>query len=593
MGKQKKKKLLNSLQKAFATAAKFPTISPDSFKKIFSEFEQRTLDNQESLGYVNGTSEFPLRNNETMPMWGKMAKAEYITQLSGFGRDAMLLAWYHYKRVFSFSKETVDYVTKKFPFQYLTGELDDALYKMSAKPIYLEFPNGISMSEQTLKNDEVAPESTIYGVFIGQFCAVNEEFPTNHFARYTIGIEMTADRQFVWLHNAGNAKIASVVEDSFQNEFQRTILYLVTYLNFLYTKKDAIGTALIPKNRSGVSEYYEVRPTPGNSAIPKKGDPNSVVVAGLCSAFGFLSRENLTKMLVETNASLWAVYQDALSKNSSDNDIVVEAFAKYSSVKMITDWERYRSIYQYSQKALDTAMDNYQDLLLLFGFPFDLLKYFPQNAIVLHNPENNFFVMMALVSYEREKEPKIIMLSPTGDNVVISLCPTNQTLIAALGKVNDELPECLGLLCILYHILTIYKQRALKKMIHDTLTAGNPATMSLVPVLPPQKVQHVPSDNKNEEYDPLAYRYGESIESAPFELFSVTPKTVKRQRDEEKKIRMGWKVTPHVRRPHPHRYWVGHGANKRLIVRWLDSMQIHPEQPAKKATLHKVLPPKA
>ena len=88
----------------------------------------------------------------------------------------------------------------------------------------------------------------------------------------------------------------------------------------------------------------------------------------------------------------------------------------------------------------------------------------------------------------------------------------------------------------------------------------------------------------------MTHWYGEAIESAPFELFSVTPKTVKRQRDEEKKIRMGWKVTPHVRRPHPHRYWVGHGANKRLVVRWLDSIRIHPEQTAKKATLHKVLP---
>ena len=44
MGKQKKKQTLNSLQRAFATAAKFPSISADTFKKIFSEFEERTLD---------------------------------------------------------------------------------------------------------------------------------------------------------------------------------------------------------------------------------------------------------------------------------------------------------------------------------------------------------------------------------------------------------------------------------------------------------------------------------------------------------------------------------------------------------------------
>lgn len=593
MGKQKKKKLLNSLQRAFATAAKFPTINPDSFKKIFSEFEQRTMNEQERLGYHNGISEFPVRNDKTTPVWTEMIRSKYMSQLSGFGRDAMLLAWYRNKRVFSFPKETIDYVTEKFPFKYLSGELDDAIYKIAAKPIYLEFPNGILVSEQVLDDDEVAPEGIIQGAFIGQFCAANEEFPSDHFERYTIGVEMGADRQFVWLHNAKMAKISDMVGESFKNEFQRTILFLVAYLNFLYSKKDATGVALIPKSKSGVAEYYEVRPAPDTSAIPKKGDPNSVVVAGLCSAFGFLSRENLAKRLVETSASLWAVYQDALSKSSSDDDIVIEAFAKYSAVKMITDWEHYRSIYQYSQKAIDFALDKYQELLLLFGFPLDLLKYFPQNTIVLHNPESNHFVMVALVSREGETKPKVVMLSPMGDDMFISLCPTDHTLITVLAKTNDELPEYLGLLCVLYHILTVYKQRSLKKVVHDTLTAGNPATTSLVPVPPPQKVLHIPSDNRNEEYDPLAYRYGESIEGAPFELFSVTPKTVKRQRDEEKKIRMGWKVTPHVRRPHPHRYWVGHGANKRLIVRWLDSVQIHPEQPAKKATLHKVLPPRA
>lgn len=590
MGKQKKKQTLNSLQRAFATAAKFPSISADTFKKIFSEFEERTLDDQKCLGYDNGISEFPLRNDKTMSAWSKMLQAENMQQLSGFGRDAMLLSWYRNKRVFSFPKETIEYITEKFPFQYLSGKLDYSLYKMSKKPIYLEFPDGVLVSEQVLDDDKIAPSGTIQGAFIGQFCAANEALSKNYFARYTIGVEMGTGRQFVWMHNTENAKISEVVEETFENEFQRIILFLITYLNFLYDKKDAIGTALIPKKKSGATEYYEVRPVPENSAIPKKGDPNSIVVAGLCSSFGFLFRENLAKRLIESSNDLWAIYQDNLSKNSNDGEAIAAAFAKYSSVKMIIDWEHYRSIYQYSQKTVDTAFEKYQDLLFLFGFPVDLLKYFPQNTIILHNPNDNFFAMVALIHQTHEKNPKIIVLSPTDDNIFISLCPTDHTLISILGEANDQLPEYLGLLCVLYHILTVYKQRALKKTVHDTLTSGNPATTDLVPVPPPQKVYHVPPDNKEIPYDPLAYRYGEAIESAPFELFSVTPKTVKRQRDEEKKIRMGWKVTPHVRRPHPHRYWVGHGANKRLVVRWLDSIRIHPEQTAKKATLHKVLP---
>ena len=102
----------------------------------------------------------------------------------------------------------------------------------------------------------------------------------------------------------------------------------------------------------------------------------------------------------------WAIYQDNLSKNSNDGEAIAAAFAKYSSVKMIIDWEHYRSIYQYSQKTVDTAFEKYQDLLFLFGFPVDLLKYFPQNTIILHNPNDNFFAMVALIHQTHEKKSK-------------------------------------------------------------------------------------------------------------------------------------------------------------------------------------------
>lgn len=34
-------------------------------------------------------------------------------------------------------------------------------------------------------------------------------------------------------------------------------------------------------------------------------------------------------------------------------------------------------------------------------------------------------------------------------------------------------------------------------------------------------------------------------------------------------------MTPHTRRSHAHRYWVGKGENRHLEVRWLQDMKIN------------------
>lgn len=39
----------------------------------------------------------------------------------------------------------------------------------------------------------------------------------------------------------------------------------------------------------------------------------------------------------------------------------------------------------------------------------------------------------------------------------------------------------------------------------------------------------------------------------------------------------GSRKSPHIRRAHYHRFWIGHGENKTQVIRWLPPMVIHPE----------------
>lgn len=131
-------------------------------------------------------------------------------------------------------------------------------------------------------------------------------------------------------------------------------------------------------------------------------------------------------------------------------------------------------------------------------------------------------------------------------------------------------------LCIFKHILTILQRKALRKM----NSSGQPSPPN--PHLPGKKLP-IPSA-------PIIRQGGDISDIVPIAMYDLTKRAVKRVPRKEEARRSGWKMTPHTRRRHPHRYWVGSGENRRQEIRWLESIHINKqsEDAVPAVTVHEV-----
>lgn len=588
MSKQRKKSnQLSSLQRAFCGAARFPVQNLSQFKQEFPIWKKNLEEKQKRLGYSSSSAVMPQQTISNHSDWQYMSKHKHLPDMVGTVRDFILNEWYSKKRVFRLSKETVEYVTERFPLDCLPGILDNWLSVISKTPIYLEFTDGLPVPAQISSDGNVAPPRTLRGVFFGQSYVQNDSVCNGKLTHTFLTVQVSEDAQFVFLHNESTKTVQEHASLPDGDAFQQQIISLLIYLSFVYQKDDAIGAVLIPKPRQGTHENYDVKPIPYLDSVPKKDDPTSVVVAGLCMSTKYLSRSNMVAYFRKRRAD---IPETVTYYSNPKSNVETESTQKYVNRKvcdMVLVWEQFRTIYQYTSATTAQLRAKYADNLSLGGLSKQLLKYFPQDTIVFHETDTGKILLLSLCDYTGSNDVKttgitIAMLNP--DDISIAVFPPDAIITYLPDNRVDDVVDAVS---VLFHILTIFEQKAIKKQIQDIVKAGNPDSTDLVPLPPQPEVTHIPVNPKS-PIPPLCYQVGQAIEDSPFELFAVTDRTVKRQRQEEKKIRMGWKVTPHVRRPHPHRYWVGKGAEKHLEVRWLERIQIHKEQGAEKTILHQI-----
>lgn len=590
MAKQKKKNTqLSSLQKAFGIAAKFPSLQPSEFRDILVHFKARNVERRKELGYQEDPTIPPRQDVSNIKRWEQLRHATNSQDMCAIARDFVLESWYEKKRVFICSSELIDYVMQKFPAKYLSQQLDLSFYQICHVPIYLEFPDGFTVPEQVVIDGALAPSRVIQGAFFGQCQFQNDILCGGRLCCATIGVQVSKDKQLLTIHRSPEISVSEYFEQADDDIYQRTVFSLLVYLNFVYGKEDGIGSVLFPQNRKGSAECFDVKPIPFLDSIPNKHDPTSIVVAGLCTSLGYLSRHNMSAKLRNVRDTLSADISYSFKELDEGNQENAGLFLKRKTCDMILCWEQYRTIYQYDGNTMETLKDKYLEEIGLWGFKQKILRYFPQDTIVLHQSDSNRISLMSVCDIvDSDGMPSVgIMVSVLADDdLSMAVFPAN-SVVRGIKGTKDTVDLTVDSLCVLYHILTVYAEKAIKKMVKDVLTAGNPDSTNLVVVPPQPEITHVIAEPKPDP-EPLSYHIGHIIENSPFELFAVTAKTVKRQRQEEKKIKMGWKVVPHVRRPHPHRYWVGHGADKHLEVRWIERVQIHKDQTAEKSTLHQV-----
>ena len=595
MGKQRKKATpLTSFNKAFAIAAQFTSLQAAEFKENLATFKKNANATRTAFGFGEDQAAMPTFSETAARRWSSL-QSDDIGYSVRLAHALILDSWYKKKRMFIIPAETVTYIQTRFPFNLMVESVDACFDAICHDSIYIEFDNKAKMNTvftaENSKKQGIATSlsQTVQGVFCGQCYINHESVSAGKLVRSAISVQVTTQEN--------SCSSLQYVEDVPINTYLKStdpdskdfVTRLIVYLAFVYTKSDVIGSVLIPKTKQGVIECYEVLPLPDTDTIPNKDDVNSLANCGLSTYMGFLFRKNFVGSLLSiVNAEISQNYYSMEPASDNEHQCSLR-YLKHRATSMLLQWEFYRTIYQYDQQVSSVFELKYLNNLISYGFPFHLLKYMPYETIILYNRTESIPVLISTCqcrSKRSEAQIALIATVPWGHAFTIGLFPSGKSVLnSILG--SDFRDEVTAALCALCHLLTIYEQRAIKKQAKDQLMSGSPSSTSLVPVQEISVQTHAPSTSTNMSQNEY-YRFGNIIEETPFELFEITSRTVKRVKEEERKVHGGWKVIPHSRRPHPHRYWVGKGADRHMEVRWLDRMHIHKDQAANKTTIHQI-----
>lgn len=326
-------------------------------------------------------------------------------------------------------------------------------------------------------------------------------------------------------------------------------LRLLIYIGYLFDLEDDGGRYLIQDKVKPT--HYRAMPMPTRYDDPIPGSAPEWANSGLRIAYGYLDRANMLRDVRQQRDETGFDPSEEIIEFSDPVETAIFSQA-------LLDWETSRIIYLVDDKSSAALVEKYGDNLGSDDFVAGLEAYMPAKSFVVSsNGMTSFFVTTCKIKGETTRRIFVHNLfEPDG----MYLCGKNSVVNAPRAIDSTMMRTAL---CAVKHILTTFQQREEKK-----LSAAPATAKAFSAVLPPKKEDGPPK--------PAMYE-GSSIDlsgSAP-RIFEVTGRTVKKLSNKELVQRHGWTMTPHTRRSHAHRYWVGKGEARRLEVRWLQDIKIN------------------
>jgi len=547
MARKKKSPGLSSLNRAIALAINVDANNAPKARECIQSFRKNA---ESTIKSMNIPTFFEINKNSSVKQISR--------ELLNFGSDetgvqlmrSLLFGFWDKGRIcYSISTETLSFMDANFPVEEMEFSAPDLIETLCRHPVYLEFPQG----------------SPLVGAFLG--CArIPEEISLAKNSRHQLLASLIyVDGAEVLLSVIINESVKKNFNGVFPNESSRFLYKAIFYIGYLLLKKDSSEISLVSYPKQGC-DAYEVRPIPYKDWSPEFLEEHGWMRTGLCSVFGYLSRENMIsdfagKVEMGSRFSDMAVTAGRSEKETAEH-------LQYLVFRAILEWEAYRVVYKYS-KNTETLMSN-KNLgeVTTKGISSDLLQFMPARTLVFLMEDAGSIGIVSTCKASSEQGLLIMpIINGHGDAIVVN---ADSPYRLSPDKADDEV--FLQILCALVHLLTILKENVLKKAFKDYVSQGNPETKALVPVEFKQSTLRQSSGN-SPDTSPL--RIGASVNDMPLQMFNITGKCVRRVSRAETEKYNSWKMTPHVRRRHLHHYWVGKGADRHLEARWLEPMKIN------------------
>lgn len=575
MAKTKKKTTpLTSYQKALATALNMQRNSPNEARDAFKTLRIAYKHLASKLDITDTLMTTPTKTPDNEEAYDRIFRetgdfaqnAKYLEAI----RILALGMWAQDKRVYSLSDGMSNYIRNQISIETCNMNLTKAYSLLCDRPIYIEFSEG---------------------PILGAFCAMTTLHPlkTDAPMLFCVVLMRDEDGSQAYCHCCDDLTINDVLKqtsdmhESLENKNNADESFIVplhmalAYISYCTIANDS-DAAITPIAKQGAT-VYSVHPVEGIPDSKLLFDPEGWLGRGICESFGCLTRNgmlnNLEKALKKYHAENGNLRLDIRKVNDDEDGI-----AKVNA--MAYEWEHNRFVYQFTHRSDDAFRDKYLDRLCLEGFPEELFRYFPYSTIALHEKTNNQVTLASPCRYIRESgapEPALAIVE-LGYNVGLTILPISAGGIAEMR--NESLDWTIRTVCALYHILTSLRGIAQKRLTEDFATRGNPASEAMA------TTQERKAHSAREAKETSNVRYTAPLDMPELNIFDVSLKVFKRAPKSTTERYMKWHMAPHTRRRHPHRYWVGKGAERHLEIRWLEPMRINASDEDEHTTICKL-----
>lgn len=567
MKKGKKQAPLNSMDKMICDILNISAQNAADFRKKMDKRMELYTQYSDGFGLAESPSKKPVIKDDSRELFEKICNSENMADYAATVNLLVAGYWHQNRVVYYFTRDVLEYIDNELNIEKFVLDMQQLQERAAESPIVIVLPAGYQFERAFLGavsffNDEIY---NMCGPCTDNLCNYIHFFKRDNSVGYLCRSlhEPVSDI----LNAIRNDKTDAIGNGTEEHAF---LMKLIAYIGYMRSFVDVVDDVFIESSiKNGVS--YKVLPPKTTDIIPDMTHADGWMRTGLSLPFGYFSRNNMIKDFYQAVQMGPAEYKfpiDCLDRE------IAETFTK----RMVLNWEANRNFYQFSNGVALYAAESYLTQIIEKGIPTGLLDYMPYHVMALR-PTDTAGISVALITrctFETGESGVFIAIGGNeNDPMAQYLFRENYPLsdIELVHFFNNITPEILSSLFVLMHILTTLQRKANR---HSEPTA---ATVSSSRSMKNCSIPDIP-----------VIRQSSSITNIiPIALYDLTKKAVKRVPDKEAAERGGWKMVPHVRRRHPHRYWVGTGENRHLEVRWLENMNINQDKDQTLAvTVHSV-----
>lgn len=547
MAKQKKGKCISSLDKTLGRIMSFETQNPVEFRKIMERFKSQYKEYSEELGLTGNPSEAPNVPRESLQFYHDICQEDRMQDYICLVRTLLAGYWNTHRIVYSFTRETIDFLEKELRVQDFCISVCALQESAANEPILIELPAGYPIQK----------------AFFGRVSFFNEA-TTKSFARGTVDFCLFSclikkNDAAVLISAADDMPVWKTMQKDLDgldgcDEEVQLLAKLVAYIGYMKGMKDTKDSVFEEEPiKNGIR--YKVLPAHAEGPTADETTMNGWIRAGLARVMGYYDRSNMIRDF----------YRDVSQVEQPFVNDTLDSATNFIE-RMVLSWETSRNLYGFKNEFVLSLPIPWLEDTLFTGISSDLLDYMPYNVMAIYPTESTSF-LVSLVSrctledgapgifvavFGQSEESHTISCFYEGESLV------DGTLKEALKKIDTDTAI---VLCIFKHILTILQRKALRRM-----------NSSRQPALPGPRLH---GKELSIPAVPIIRQGGDVSDIVPIAMYDLTRRAVKRVARKEEARRSGWKMTPHTRRRHPHRYWVGRGENRHQEIRWLENIHVN------------------